>query len=74
MIRSLRLRNFKCFEDQTIEFGPLTLLAGLNGQGKPSVLQVYFTPGAGRIFFFPQAETRKFIIGHIGSKLPNVSY
>ncbi|NJN97347.1 MAG: DUF3696 domain-containing protein [Anaerolineales bacterium] len=39
MIKWLRLRNFKCFEDQTIEFGPLTLLSGLNGQGKSSVLQ-----------------------------------
>ncbi len=39
MIESLHLRNFKCFEDQTIEFGPLVLLSGLNGQGKSSVLQ-----------------------------------
>lgn len=39
MIKSLRLRNFKCFEDQTIEFGPLTLLSGLNGQGKSTILQ-----------------------------------
>jgi predicted ATPase len=39
MITSLRLRNFKCFEDQAIEFGPLTLLSGLNGMGKSSVLQ-----------------------------------
>ncbi len=38
MIQSLRLYNFKCFEDQTIEFGSLTLLSGLNGQGKSSVL------------------------------------
>jgi len=39
MIQSLHLRNFKCFVDQTIEFAPLTLLSGLNGQGKSSVLQ-----------------------------------
>jgi len=39
MIRFLRLENFKCFEFQEIEFGSLTLLSGLNGMGKSSVLQ-----------------------------------
>jgi len=39
MIQSLRLRNFKCFADQSIAFAPLTLLSGINGQGKSSVLQ-----------------------------------
>jgi len=39
MIRSLRVQNFKCFEDQFFDFKPLTLLTGLNGTGKSSVLQ-----------------------------------
>ncbi len=39
MVRSLRLHNFKCFEDQILGFGNLTLLAGLNGSGKSSVIQ-----------------------------------
>jgi predicted ATPase len=39
MIRFLRLKNFKCFEFQELEFGSLTLLSGLNGMGKSSVLQ-----------------------------------
>lgn len=39
MIRSLRLQNFKCFEDQSLELAALTLLSGLNGMGKSSVLQ-----------------------------------
>src|SRR6266508_5058397 len=39
MIRSLALQNFKCFERQALAFGPWTLLAGLNGTGKSSVLQ-----------------------------------
>ena len=39
MIRSLHIRNFKCFEDQPFELGNLTLLSGLNGTGKSSVLQ-----------------------------------
>lgn len=39
MIRSLRLINFKPFENQFLEFRPLTLLSGLNSTGKSSVLQ-----------------------------------
>ncbi len=39
MIRLLRLQNFKCFEDQSLDFRPLTLLTGLNGTGKSSVFQ-----------------------------------
>lgn len=39
MIRSLRLQNFKCFRDQEIKLGNLTLLTGLNGMGKSSVIQ-----------------------------------
>jgi predicted ATPase len=39
MIRTILLQNFKCFRDQAIELGALTLLAGLNGMGKSSVLQ-----------------------------------
>jgi predicted ATPase len=38
-IRALRIRNFKCFEDQILSFAPLTLLTGLNSSGKSSVLQ-----------------------------------
>ncbi|BAZ12925.1 hypothetical protein NIES4071_47590 [Calothrix sp. NIES-4071] len=39
MIHSLRLKNFKPFKDQTLEFRALTLLSGFNGMGKSSVLQ-----------------------------------
>jgi predicted ATPase len=39
VIRRLRIRNFKAFRDQQLEFAPLTLLAGLNGSGKSSILQ-----------------------------------
>ena len=39
MILSLHIRNFKCFENQPFELGNLTLLSGLNGTGKSSVLQ-----------------------------------
>lgn len=39
MIHQLRLRNFKCFEDASIQLRGLTLLAGLNSSGKSTVLQ-----------------------------------
>lgn len=39
MIASLHLRNFKCFRDQRVPLGGLTVLAGLNGAGKSSVIQ-----------------------------------
>ena len=39
MIHMFRLRNYKCFEDQSLTFNFLTLLSGLNSTGKSSVLQ-----------------------------------
>lgn len=39
MIKNVHLSNFKCFENQDIPLGGLTLLAGLNGSGKSSTLQ-----------------------------------
>ncbi len=39
MISSLHLHNFKCFQDQRLDLSQLTLLTGLNGMGKSSVIQ-----------------------------------
>lgn len=39
MIRQIFLRNFKCFESEAIPVANLTLLAGLNGMGKSSLIQ-----------------------------------
>lgn len=39
MIESLGLSNFKCFADATVSLGALTLLTGLNGAGKSSMIQ-----------------------------------
>lgn len=39
MITMLGLSNFKCFKDQSLEMGGLTLLTGLNGMGKSSAIQ-----------------------------------
>lgn len=39
MIKSMELKNFKCFAAHAISFSSLTLLAGLNSMGKSTVLQ-----------------------------------
>ena len=39
MIHSIYLKNFKCFSEQRFDLAPLTLLTGLNGMGKSSIIQ-----------------------------------
>lgn len=39
MFTKLRIQQFKCFSDQEIEFGKITILAGANGVGKSSLIQ-----------------------------------
>ncbi|MDE0304247.1 MAG: DUF3696 domain-containing protein [Albidovulum sp.] len=39
MLNHINLENFKAFDDVQIEFGALTLLSGLNGSGKSTILQ-----------------------------------
>ncbi|MTJ10190.1 DUF3696 domain-containing protein [Anabaena sp. UHCC 0204] len=39
MIVSIKLQNFKPFQEQLLPFKPLTLLSGLNSTGKSSILQ-----------------------------------
>lgn len=39
LLRSLRVRHFKRFADATFALSPLTLLTGLNGMGKSTVIQ-----------------------------------
>ncbi|MBL1175073.1 AAA family ATPase [Pantanalinema sp. GBBB05] len=41
MIKLVKLKNFKCFEDQSIHLGSLTLLSGLNSSGKSSFIQAF---------------------------------
>ena len=43
MIEYVRMRNFKCFGDASIQLNRLTVLAGLNGAGKSSVIQALLT-------------------------------
>ena len=39
MIRKIKLSNFKCFQNLDLDCVPLTLLCGLNGMGKSTVIQ-----------------------------------
>ncbi|MFI1884953.1 AAA family ATPase [Streptomyces jumonjinensis] len=39
MIGSLEIKNFKCFESASFTMRPLTVLTGINGGGKSTVLQ-----------------------------------
>jgi predicted ATPase len=39
MISSLSIRNFKCFREQSFDFGKLNIFCGANGVGKSSVVQ-----------------------------------
>ncbi|ADL55557.1 DUF3696 domain-containing protein [Gallionella capsiferriformans] len=39
MLREIHLSSFKCFDTLNLRLGPLTLLTGVNGGGKSSVMQ-----------------------------------
>ena len=39
MIESLKLKNFKCFEEIELKFKNLTLFTGINSGGKSSIIQ-----------------------------------
>lgn len=39
MLRMIEIRGFKCFESAPLNLAPLTLLTGVNGGGKSSVIQ-----------------------------------
>lgn len=39
MISEMRIERFKCFSDQTISFGNISVLTGNNGTGKSTVIQ-----------------------------------
>lgn len=39
MISKIELKNFKVFEDEEFNIAPLTLITGINGMGKSSIIQ-----------------------------------
>ena len=49
MIRSLRLRDFKNFADETLRVGPFTVIVGANASGKSNIRDAFrFLHGIGR--------------------------
>ena len=48
MLNSIKLTNFKCFEELDLQCSRLTLLCGLNGVGKSSVIQALLVLQASR--------------------------
>lgn len=48
IIDRIALKNFKCFEQLDLRFAPLTLLCGLNGMGKSTVIQALLAWDASR--------------------------
>lgn len=51
-MKKIVLKNFKCFEEQEINFRNLTILAGANGSGKSTVIQ--------SMLLFKQSFTSKY--------------
>jgi predicted ATPase len=43
MLTQISIRNFKCIDNSTLRLAPITLLAGLNGAGKSSLIQSLLT-------------------------------
>ena len=39
MLKTIKIKNFKCFEDITIDLGCITLFSGTNSSGKSSAIQ-----------------------------------
>jgi energy-coupling factor transporter ATP-binding protein EcfA2 len=39
MLTNLRLQNFRCFDDHTLEFKPLTIVVGRNNAGKSTLVE-----------------------------------
>lgn len=39
MIHSIRLKNYKCFENVKVPLENINILTGLNGMGKSSLIQ-----------------------------------
>lgn len=42
MLKQLRIKNFRCLKDATIDMAPITLLYGPNGSGKSSIIYAPF--------------------------------
>jgi AAA15 family ATPase/GTPase len=41
VLTSIRLRNFRCFEDHTVPLKPLTIVIGRNNAGKSTLVEAF---------------------------------
>ena len=56
-LRSIRLQDFRCFDIAELELDPqISLIQGLNGSGKTSLLEAVFLLGRGRSFRSPRLD------------------
>jgi predicted ATPase len=69
MITGLSLKNFKTFDEENFEFGPLTILSGLNSSGKSSVIQAIRLlneqrplPDLGPLGEYIRSDSKEFIL------------
>ncbi len=60
MIKSITVKNFKSFVDETIDFSNLTLLAGLNSSGKSTITQAL------RMYSQSSSYQLPLLVGHGG--------
>lgn len=42
MLKQLKIKNFRCLKETKIDLAPITLLYGVNGSGKSSILYSLF--------------------------------
>ncbi len=66
MLTNISLSNFKCFEKLDLPIKPLTLLCGLNGTGKSSVIQALLVLSQSSHSLFPSERKDKSLMlnGH----------
>ena len=62
MLTNLSLSNFKCFEHLDLPIKPLTLLCGLNGTGKSSVIQALLVLSQSAHSLFPSERKDKSLL------------
>lgn len=62
MLTNLSLSNFKCFENLDLPIKPLTLLCGLNGTGKSSVIQALLVLSQSAHSLFPSERKDKSLL------------
>ena len=64
MITSLRLKDFKNFDDETLRVGPFTVIVGANASGKSNIRDAFrFLHGIGRGYTLAEAVGGKYGAG-----------